>query len=182
VKTTAGVRAPGPVSHALPDDARERCLGTGRMRCQRLADLSKEVKPVATVTREAAYEEDDQGVGWLIVAATLLGLAGILNVIDGIVALSRSKFYTANATYVFSDLRTWGWIVLAVGALLIIAAMGTLSGSQFARWFGISAAGLNAIAQFMFIQAYPFWALVVFACDVIVIYALARFGGRRAAD
>jgi hypothetical protein len=142
-------------------------------------------KPVATVThREAAhvhsaYEEEERGYGWLVFAATVLGLAGILSVIDGIVALSKSKFYTANATYVFSDLRTWGWIVLAVGALLIVAAMGVLSGSQFARWFGITAAGLNGIAQFMFIQAYPFWSLVVFACDVLVIYALAVYGGRR---
>jgi hypothetical protein len=134
---------------------------------------------VATVTQRGAYVDEEEGYGWLVFAATMLGLAGIFSIIDGIVALSRSKFYTNNAVYVFSDLRTWGWIVLAVGALLIIAAMGALSGSQFARWFGISAAGLNAVAQFMFIQAYPFWSLIVFACDVLVIYALAKYGGKR---
>jgi hypothetical protein len=129
----------------------------------------------------AAYEGEEKGVGWLVFAASMLGLAGIFCVIDGIVALSRSRFYSANAVYVFSDLRTWGWITLGVGTLAIIAAMGVLSGSQFARWFGITAAGLSAISQFLFIQAYPWWSLVVFACDLLVIYALAVYGGRRRA-
>jgi hypothetical protein len=133
---------------------------------------------LATATqREAAYD-DERGFGWLLFAATMLGLAGIFSVIDGIVALSKARFYTANATYVFSDLRTWGWITLIVGALLIVAAMGVMSGSSFARWFGIAMAGLSAINQFVAIQAYPFWSLIVFSVDVLVIYALAKYGGR----
>ena len=137
---------------------------------------------MATATqREAAYEDDEKGFGWLLFAATMLGLAGVLGVIDGIVALSRSKFYTAGSKYVFTDLRTWGWITLIIGALLIVAAMGVFSGSGFARWFGIFAAGLNAIALFgsPTAQAYPFWSLIIFALDVLVIYALAVYGGKR---
>ena len=140
---------------------------------------------MATVTHgeaASAHEGEERGVGWLVFAATMLGLAGIFCVIDGVMALARSKFYTANAVYVFSDLRTWGWITLIVGAVAIVAAMGVLSGSSFARWFGIAAAALNAIGQFMFVQAaYPWWSLTVFACDVLVIYALAVYGGRRRA-
>ena len=82
----------------------------------------------------------------------------------------------------FSDLRTWGWIMLIVGVLLIIAAMGVFSGSGFARWFGIFAAALLAIDQFMFAQAYPFWSLLMFALAVLVIYALAAYGGKRVVD
>ena len=103
---------------------------------------------MATVTRDDAYEFEESGFGWLLFAATMLGLAGILSIFDGIVALSKASFYAANAHYVFSDLRTWGWITLIVGVLLIVAAMGVFSGSGFARWFGIFAAGLNAIAHF----------------------------------
>jgi len=134
---------------------------------------------LATAThREAAYDEDEAGFGWLLFASTMLGLAGVLAVIDGIVALSKSRFYTSSATYVFSDLRTWGWITLIVGALLIIAAMGVFKGSGFARWFGILMAALLVIDQFMFSQAYPFWSLLMFSLGVLVIYALARYGGR----
>ena len=138
----------------------------------------------ASVAEEAggpygAFDEAyEKGSGWLVFAATMLGIVGLFNVIDGIVALSKSKFYAVNAVYVFSDLRTWGWIVLVIGILALVAAFGVLSGSQFARWFGIVAASLNALSQFMFIQAYPFWSLVVFALDVLVVYALAVYGGR----
>jgi hypothetical protein len=135
---------------------------------------------VATVTRDDAYEFDEEkGFGWLLFAATLLGLAGVLSVIDGIVALSKSSFYAANAHYVFSDLRTQGWIAIILGALLIVAAMGVFSGSGFARWFGILMAGLSAIGHFASIQAYPFWALMVFTLDILVIYALAVYGGKK---
>jgi hypothetical protein len=98
---------------------------------------------VSSVTRDDSYEFDEEkGFGWLLFAATMLGLAGVLSIIDGIMALSKSSFYAANSHYVFSDLRTWGWITLLVGVLLIIAAMGVFSGSSFARWFGIFAASL----------------------------------------
>jgi uncharacterized membrane protein (DUF2068 family) len=137
---------------------------------------------VATVTHgraaPVAYADEEQGYGWLVFAASMLGIAGTFSVIDGIVALSKSKFYAANAVYVFSDLRTWGWITLIVGVVALVAAFGVLSRSQFARWFGIVAAGLNALSQFMFMQGYPLWSLAVFACDVLVVYALAVYGGR----
>jgi len=129
----------------------------------------------------STYEDSERGLGWLLFAATMLGLAGVLSVIDGIVGLSRSKLYTPNANYVFADLRQWAWITLILGVLLIIAAMGVFSGSGFARWFGIFAAGLNAIGHFgsPTAQQYPFWSLIVFALDVLVIYALAVYGGKR---
>lgn len=135
---------------------------------------------MATVTRDDAYEFDDEkGFGWLLFAATMLGLAGVLSIFDGIAALSKASFYSANAHYVFSDLRTWGWIVLIVGVLLIIAAMGVFQGSGFARWFGIIAAFLSVIAHFGAIQSYPFWSLIIITIGILVIYALAVYGGRK---
>jgi len=135
---------------------------------------------VASVTQDDAYEFDEErGFGWLLFAATMLGLAGVLTIFDGIAALSKSKFYAANAHYVFSDLRTWGWILLVVGVLLIVAAMGVFQGSGFARWFGIFGASLNLLAHFGAIQSYPFWSLIVITLDILVIYALAVYGGKQ---
>jgi hypothetical protein len=134
---------------------------------------------VASVSKDDAYEFDEEkGFGWLLFAATMLGLAGVLSIIDGIAGISRSHVYAANAHYVFSDLRTWGWITLLVGVLLIIAAMGVFSGSGFARWFGIFAASLNLIAHFGASPGYPFWSLIVITLDILVIYALAVYGGK----
>jgi hypothetical protein len=124
-------------------------------------------------------DDDERGAGWLLFAATMLGLAGIFTVIDGIVALSRSKFFVANQTYVFSDLRTWGWLMLLVGALLILAAMGVFAGSGFSRWFGIFAASIGMIGHFSAMNMYPFWSLIVVTCCILVIYGLAAYGGKR---
>ncbi|MFL5950873.1 MAG: hypothetical protein ACJ74M_04640 [Gaiellaceae bacterium] len=122
---------------------------------------------------------EPQGQGWLTFATVMLGLAGIWNFVDGILAISNAHVYSANATYVFSDLNTWGWIVMILGIIEGLAALAILSGSEFARWFGIGAAGLNAIGQLMFIPVYPLWGLAMFAVDVLILYALAVYGGRR---
>jgi hypothetical protein len=129
------------------------------------------------LVRRVQYEE--KATGMLTFAAVTLALAGAFNVIDGIVGLSKTTFFSPDAVYVFSDLRTWAWIVLGLGILQGLAALGITRGSQVARWFGIGVAALNAIAQLSFVQAYPFWALSVFALDILVIYALAAYGGRR---
>jgi uncharacterized membrane protein (DUF2068 family) len=122
---------------------------------------------------------DIAGGGWLMFAAMLLGLAGTFNVFDGILAISKSKFFTPSATYVFSDLKTWGWIVLILGVMQLVAAFTLFNGSEYARWFGIIAASVNAIGQLMFIPALPFWSLAMFSLDIMIIYGLSVYAGHR---
>jgi hypothetical protein len=119
-----------------------------------------------------------RGEGWLLFAAIMLALAGIFNVLDGVLAIGKSRVYGPESVFIFSDLRTWGWIMLVLGVLELLAAYTILNGSQFARWFGIGAAGVNAIGQLAFVPVYPFWALTMFAIDVLIIYALAVYGER----
>jgi hypothetical protein len=122
------------------------------------------------------------GVGWVMFAAVMLGLAGIWNFLDGILAIGSSRVYAGHQTFVFSDLKTWGWIMMILGIVQCVAALTLLAGSEFARWFGIAAAGLNAIGQLLFAPAYPLWSIAIFAVDVLIIYALAVYGGRRLRD
>ena len=119
------------------------------------------------------------GAGWVAFAGFMLGLAGIWNVIDGILAIADSRVFVGEQTFVFSDLNTWGWIMLALGTLQIVAAFLIATGSEFARWFGIGIAGVNALGQLLFLPAYPLWALCMFAIDILIIYALAVHGGSR---
>lgn len=128
------------------------------------------------------YEMDDesaQAIGWVTFAAILLAFGGIWNCIAGIAAISSAHVYTANANFVFSNLNTWGWIVLILAIVQIIAALALFAGSEFARWFGIVVAGLNAIGQLMFVPAYPWWAIAMFTLDILIIYGLAAYGGTR---
>jgi hypothetical protein len=124
-------------------------------------------------------EPDASVVGWLTFAAVMLALAGTWDFITGILAIESSGVFPADAHYVFGDLQTWGWIILILGVLQGLAAVALFSGSEFSRWFAIFAAGLNAIGQLLFVPVYPWWALAMFAVDVLVIYALARYGGLR---
>jgi hypothetical protein len=63
----------------------------------------------------AEAEQAEKAVGWLGYAAIMLVFAGGWNIFDGILAIANSKVFTKNATYVFSDLKTWGWIILLLG-------------------------------------------------------------------
>src|SRR5215510_6805994 len=131
----------------------------------------------ATMKR-ARGEYRDEGYGLVVFAAMLLGISGVFNVIDGIAALARSSVFVANAKYVFGDLRTWGWVVLILGAVQVLAAFGVLAGNQIARWFGVAAIGLNAIAQMFLIGSYPFWSLMIIAVDVVALWGLCAYGSR----
>jgi hypothetical protein len=130
----------------------------------------------------SAYYDQERGSGWITFAGVLIVMVAILNIIDGIAAIASSSFFVDNARYiVFDDLKTWGWIVLGLGVIQVLVAFGVWAGNQLARWTGIVFVSLNAIAQLLFIPAYPFWSLSIFALDVLVLYGLAAHGGRRPA-
>jgi hypothetical protein len=126
------------------------------------------------------YEgESASGSGWVLFAALMLGLAGAWNFLEGIMAIASSRVYADDAVFVFSDLNTWGWIMLLLGIALAVAAFTVMSGSELARWFGIGAAFVNSIGQLYFLPAYPLWAMTMFAVDLVIIYSLAVYGGKR---
>ncbi len=124
-------------------------------------------------------ETQPEGVGWVLFSAITLGLVGAWGIIEGILAISTSKVFVASAVFVFSGLNTWGWIILALGVLCLLAAFSLLAGSELARWFGITVAGLNALGQLMVVNANPWWSMAIFAIDVLIIYGLAAYGGAR---
>src|SRR4029079_7945348 len=112
--------------------------------------------------------------GWWVFAGVMLLVVGVLNIIYGIASIGDSKFFTEGGVYVVSGLHTWGWILLIVGVLELVAAFSLFSGGEFGRWFGIFIASLNAIGALLTIGATPFWSLAVFALTIIVIYKLVE--------
>jgi hypothetical protein len=117
----------------------------------------------------------DRVTGWWIFTGIVLTIVGTLNIIWGIAAIAESQFFTATgAHYVFSSLKTWGWITLILGVLVLLAGFSLFAGGSYGRWFGIFAAGLTAIGALLDIRVLPFWSISVFALCVIVIYELAK--------
>ena len=126
-------------------------------------------------------EERTPGANWLLFAGVMLALVGILNVIYGIAAISKSHFYDGNADYVVSSLRTYGWTGVVLGGAQLLAATSIWRGGSFGRWFGLVAASLSAIEALMSISGYPFLSLALFAVDVLIIYGLTAYGGQHRA-
>jgi hypothetical protein len=119
-----------------------------------------------------------EGSGLVVFAVAVLAVAGVFNLIDGIAAVANSHVFVAGAHYVAGDLRTWGWVTLILGGLQVLAALGVMAGNQLARWFGVVVVGLSAIAMMFFIPAYPFWALMILAVDLVALYGLCAYGSR----
>ncbi len=119
-----------------------------------------------------------RGEGRAAFAAILLLIAGALNVIYGIAAISEAHFFTdAGTHFVFSSLNTWGWITVILGVIELTGGFSLLSGNAYGRAIGIIGASLGAIGSLLAIAgAYPFWSLGVFALCVIVLHGLVVYG------
>lgn len=114
------------------------------------------------------------GPGWRFFAGTMMMVVGFFNIIDGLVAITNSQFF-ANKL-LFSDLQTWGWIIVAIGALELVAGFAIFGASAFGEVIGIVVASLNAVAQLAWIQHHPASSILIIAIDVLVIYGLAMYG------
>jgi magnesium-transporting ATPase (P-type) len=114
--------------------------------------------------------------GWVVFAAVMLFVVGVLNVIWGIAAIGDSSFFVQDQKYIFSNLNTWGWITLVLGIGQLFAGFSLWSGGLYGRAVAILAGTLGAVAALLSIPAYPFWSLAVFALSVIVIHQVAVYG------
>jgi hypothetical protein len=139
--------------------------------------LESATPPSRPVSRQS--EPYLEGEGWLVFAGILMAMLSILNIVWGIAAIAESDFFVNGARYIFSNLNTWGWIILIIGLVQGFAAYSIWAGGQFGRWVGIGVATLSAIGALMSIPAYPLWSLSIFAVDILVIYGLAAYGGKR---
>jgi hypothetical protein len=125
----------------------------------------------------------DAGFGWLVFAGTILGLAGIMRIIDAIWAFRYKGALPDNLQdgVLGSDLKNYGWTWLIVGIILVVSSGLLLVRSQIARWVGYVAAALGGITAITWMPYYPVWSLTYIGLAVIVFYALIRYGGRPAA-
>jgi hypothetical protein len=125
----------------------------------------------------AELQGDLDRTTWLDLAAIFLYLVGFFNVIDGISALSGSKYLTSDT--LFASLKAWGVFFLVVGVIQILAGWGVMKAAGWAAIVGLVSAFVNAISQFSDARSFSVWALTILAMDVFVIYGLVRFGGGR---
>ena len=118
-----------------------------------------------------------RGVGSALFVGVLLLIAGVLNIVYGIAAVSNAHFWTADTQFVFSSLHTWGWITIILGVIQLTASFSLFGGGGYGRVIGLIAATLGAIGALLDVGgAHPWWSLGVFAICVICIHGLLVLG------
>jgi uncharacterized membrane protein len=122
------------------------------------------------------------GQGWRSFAGVLIMVAGFFNIIDGLVAVINANriqgVTNGNATLpITNNVSRWGWVVLIVGIVMVLAAFGIFSGATWARVVGVAVAGINLLVQFTYLAHFPFWSFTMILLDVLVIYGLIVHGG-----
>jgi hypothetical protein len=110
-------------------------------------------------------------------AASMLVLVGVFQILGGLAAIINSDFFVVGAHYTYHlDTTAWGWINLIVGVLVLLTGWALFAGRTWASVVALVMALISAIQNFFLIAYYPWWALLVIALDVWVIWALTRPG------
>ncbi len=118
-----------------------------------------------------------RGTGRVVFAATLLLIAGVLNIIYGIGALDNANIFVNDKRYIFTDLNTMGWVLILLGVLQLTGGFSLIAGNTYGRVIGIIAAGLGAIGALLSVGgAYPWWSLGIFVLCVYVVHGILVFG------
>jgi hypothetical protein len=110
-------------------------------------------------------------------AGIFMIMAGVLHVVQGLVALFNDEFYVYGVEYLFAfDITGWGWIHLIAGTIVTMAGFALFGGALWARTLAVILAGVSIIVSFLWLPYYPLWNMVVIAFDVLVIWALTAHG------
>jgi hypothetical protein len=111
--------------------------------------------------------------GWIIFAGTLLLMLGTFNIIEGLIALfDDERLAIAAGQLVLVDITGLGWLLLIFGVVMVLAGVGLLGRQSWARVTSIILVALHALLQLLWLGAYPVWAMLMIALDVVVIFAL----------
>jgi hypothetical protein len=111
-----------------------------------------------------------RGEGWVVFAGVVLMLAGAFNVIDGLVALLNDDYFRKEL--LFSDLGTWGVVVLCIGILQIAAGLGVLARATWAILVGILFVFVNSLVQLAWFAHFPLWSGAILVLNLFLLYAL----------
>jgi hypothetical protein len=126
---------------------------------------------------QAEYDDSGQGAafGLTLVAAVLMVLAGIWDILTGIAAVIHGNFLVVTHHYVYNISAThWGWLQIGLGVLLLATGLCLFARMTWARVVGIIIVTISAVANFLYIPRYPFWGILLVALDIFVIWALAN--------
>jgi hypothetical protein len=118
-----------------------------------------------------------RGAGRVVFAATLLLIAGTLNIIYGIGALDDANIFVNDQRFIFTNLNTMGWVLIVLGVIQLGGGLSLMVGNTYGRVIGIIGGSLGAIAAVLSIGGNdPWWSLAIFALCVYVVHGILVYG------
>ena len=118
-----------------------------------------------------------RGTGRALFAATLLLIAGTLNIIYGIGALDNANIFVNEKRFIFTNLNTMGWVMIVLGIIQLTGGFSLFAGNTYGRIIGIIGASLGAIDALLSIGgAYPWWSLGLFFLCLYILHGLFIYG------
>jgi hypothetical protein len=122
----------------------------------------------------AKSDVEKRGSGWADFATLLFMMGGIFNLIAGIAALvAKGKFAEDDLVYANLKLAAWFWIILA--GLQLLSAVLIFRRQPSGRIIGVFLALLGACLWFFFLDARPWWAIVMIAMYTMIMYTLTKY-------
>jgi hypothetical protein len=118
-----------------------------------------------------------RGVGRAVLAATLLLIAGTLNIIYGIGALDDANIFVNDNRYILTNLNTMGWVLIILGVIQLSGGFSLFAGNAYGRVIGIIGGSLGAIGALLSIGgSYPWWSLAMFFLCVYIVHGIFIYG------
>jgi hypothetical protein len=118
-----------------------------------------------------------RGSGRVVFAATLLLIAGTLNIIYGIGSLDDANIFVNDQRFIFTNLNTLGWVLIVLGVIQLAGGFSLMSGNTFGRVIAIIGGSLGAIGALLSIGgSYPWWSLGIFFLCIYVVHGIIVFG------
>jgi hypothetical protein len=106
-------------------------------------------------------------------AGSIMIFGGLMAVFEGIAAIVNHTRFVVTGDYVYRfNVAGWGWLHLALGIVIVLAGFAVFTGAVWARLVGVVVAGFSMIVNFLWLPYYPFWAIVLIAVNIFIIWAL----------
>jgi hypothetical protein len=123
---------------------------------------------VSTPSANVPYRSSS---GWATFVAVYLTIAGVLNIIWGISALSNKSYFISGGL-LWSELNTWGWASIILGAFQVLGALLVAARRTAGAVIAGTLAFFGIMLNFLSIGAYPVWSSIMLVVDSMIIWAV----------